>query len=79
MPETSAAKCNVNASECVPNADQMLHECDIKVLQMLANILIDIDLLHQQSKMDAQVFGAIVSLVAWRMDHIATRSSLNAD
>ena len=79
MPEISTSKCNMNASECPLNGDQMLDECDLNALQMLANILIDIDLLHQQSKMDAQVFGTIVSLVAWRMDHIATRCNLNAD
>lgn len=72
-------------SECPMNADQIASECWRNDIRMLANLLMDIDLINRNGHMDPAVYGAIVNLVAMHMDRIAdewgaalTHGSVNA-
>lgn len=77
--QTQAAQEHQTTSECQANADQMSDECLANVertevtplgqmspndIVNLANILLDIDALHQAGHMEPVTFGAIVNLVA---------------
>jgi hypothetical protein len=76
-------ECALNAERRSFAPDQISNECqDLSwqtEIRMLANLLIDIDLINRSGHMDPAVFGAIVSLVATHMDRIATELTLNAD
>lgn len=64
--------------ECPTNVDQMNCECLRNDIQMLANVLLDIDAIHQEGHMEPQTLGAIISLVAWRMQQVVTECRPNA-
>lgn len=49
----------------------MPSECWRNDIRMLANLLMDIDVISRSGHMDPAVYGAIVSLVAMHMDRIA--------
>lgn len=66
-------------TECALNADRMSHECWANDVRMLANLLMDIELIHRNGHMDPAVFGATVSLIAIHMDRVATECTSNAD
>lgn len=57
----------------------MISECWQNDIRMLANLLMDIDVINRNGHMDPAVFAAIVTLVAMHMDRIATEATLNAD
>ncbi len=68
-------------SECRINDDQTAtcpSECWRNDIRMLANLLMDIDVINRNGHMDPTVYGAIVNLVAMHMDRIAQEAELRS-
>lgn len=59
--------------------NQMSNEWMLDHIRMLANVLVDVDEIHEDGNMDARTFGAIVNLVALRLQQVAGVSTANED
>lgn len=65
--------------ECGLNVERMPTECQLNDIRMLANILADVDAIHQSGHIDPAAAFAIVALVGERMERMATECQANAD